>query len=168
MQTASHTGARGLRTALLAAALIAAPATAPASSCPTLGAAQWLLGDWLADEGGRVVTESWRAAGTRTYEGEGATTARTSEAPADAETLRIVEMSGEVFYLAKVAHNPYPVTFRLTTCSGTRLVFENPRHDFPRRLEYVLVDDTTMTVAVTDGAQRGFTLRFRRLGAGQR
>jgi len=43
-----------------------------------------------------------------------------------------------------------------------RLVFENPTHDFPRRLEYTMQPDGGLEVSVSDGAERGFKLQFRR------
>jgi hypothetical protein len=56
----------------------------------------------------------------------------------------------------------HPVAFRLTACDEGRLVFENPTHDFPRRVEYRRVDATRLAVDVSDGAGRGFRLDFRR------
>ena len=61
-----------------------------------------------------------------------------------------------------MAHNDYPVAFRLTACEADRLVFENPGHDFPRRLEYRRVDGDRLEVHVSDGEERGFKLDFRR------
>ena len=78
------------------------------------------------------------------------------------ESLRIVEMSGEVFYLAKVGENDLPVAFKLTDCSETHAVFENAGHDFPRRLEYRLTGEERMIVRVSDGAENGFEMKFTR------
>jgi hypothetical protein len=78
------------------------------------------------------------------------------------ESLRLVAMSGGVYYIAKVSHNAYPVAFALSACSDGRLVFENPTHDFPRRLEYTFTAPDAMTVRVSDGGAKGFVLEFRR------
>ena len=137
-------------------------ASAEASACSSLDAARWLLGSWLADSGKRVVTETWVEASATTFEGAGVTRARADGKVVDGEALRLVAMSDAVFYVAKVAHNDYPVAFRLTTCDAGRLVFENPGHDFPRRLEYRRIDADRMEVLVSDGAERGFRLDFRR------
>ena len=77
------------------------------------------------------------------------------------ESLRLVEMSGEVFYVAKVGHNDLPIAFKLTSGSDDRAVFENPQHDFPKRLEYRLTEGR-LVVTVSDGGTRGFTLDFTR------
>jgi hypothetical protein len=76
------------------------------------------------------------------------------------EELRLVEMDGGVFYVAKVSHNELPVAFRLVECGADRLVFANPAHDFPRRLEYDRQADGRLSVRVSDGASQGFTLVF--------
>ena len=145
-----------------ACAALLACASAEASACSSLEAARWLLGSWLADGDNRVVTETWLEASATTFAGAGLTRARTGGKVVDGEALRLVAMADAVFYLAKVAHNDYPVAFRLTTCEADRLVFENPGHDFPRRLEYRRIDADRMEVFVSDGADRGFRLDFRR------
>ena len=58
--------------------------------------------------------------------------------------------------------NRLPIAFELTVCEPQRLVFENPSHDFPKRLEYVATSADAMKVAVTDGKEKGFTLSFTR------
>ena len=147
---------------LTACAALLACASAEAGACSSLEAARWLLGSWLADSGQRVVTETWVEASATTFEGAGVTRARADGKVVDGEALRLVAMADAVFYVAKVAHNDYPVAFRLTTCDAERLVFENPGHDFPRRLEYRRIDADRMEVFVSDGAERGFRLDFRR------
>jgi len=143
-------------------ALLAATTCAQAAPCDSLHPARWLVGQWAAESSDRIVIETWREASTATFEGSGLTTARSDGAVLDSEELRLVAMADAVFYVAKVAHNPYPVAFRLATCEDGRLVFENPTHDFPRRLEYVRQADGRLEVTVSDGAERGFKLQFHR------
>ena len=148
--------------ALVTAAALFSSAAAQAGPCTTLEPTRWLLGTWVADSGKRIVTETWTEASPTTFEGEGVTRDRSDGSVVDGEALRLVAMGDGVFYVAKVGHNDYPVAFRLTTCEAGRLVFENPGHDFPRRLEYWRVDGDRLEVHVSDGAERGFRLDFRR------
>jgi hypothetical protein len=152
---------KSLRTLATSVALLLG-AAAQAGPCTSLEPTRWLLGSWIADGGKRIVTETWTEAGPTTFEGEGLTRDPTNGSVVDGEALRLVAMGDGVFYVAKVAHNDYPVAFRLTTCETGRLVFENPGHDFPRRLEYRRVNDDRIEVQVSDGAARGFRLDFRR------
>jgi len=148
--------------ALVTLAALLVGAVAQAGPCNSLEPARWLLGSWVADGGKRIVTETWTEASPTTFEGQGVTRERTDGSVVDGEALRLLAMADGVFYVAKVAHNEYPVAFRLTTCEANRLVFENPGHDFPRRLEYRRVDGDRLEVHVSDGAERGFRLDFRR------
>jgi Domain of unknown function (DUF6265) len=150
---------------ILCGLLLAAGGAAHADPCRSLADLRWLLGGWRAASDDRIVTETWREASPGTFEGRGETRRRGSDTILDGEDLRLVAMSEAVFYVAKVAHNDYPVAFRLTQCGPGRLVFENPGHDFPRRLEYTRQADGGLEVVVSDGGTRGFTLRFAPDGA---
>lgn len=138
---------------------------AAAADCHALKELTWLLGTWRVETETRQVYERWAAISTETWEGYGETRARGAEgAPGElleSEALRLVEMAGEVYYLAKVAHNPLPVAFRLTQCGPSFAVFENRAHDFPRVIAYRL-EKGTLIAEVSDGEAggRSFTLRF--------
>jgi hypothetical protein len=134
--------------------------TVSAEGCSSLQVAEWLLGEWQGTRGDSRMVERWQKASAETFEGRG-TTSR-AEKVTESETLRLVAMEQRVFYVAKVAQNELPVAFALTQCDTQRLVFENPAHDFPKKLEYQLTDRNTLSVRVSDGAQRGFTLTYTR------
>lgn len=137
---------------LLVVALVAiCPSLASAQACNSLEVASWMLGHWETEAGG---TETWSRVSDDTYEGQGFD-------GRSHESLRLVEMADGVFYIAKVAHNDLPIPFKLTGCTEDTLVFENPTHDFPQRLEYRR-DGEAMQVRVSDGGARGFGLMFHR------
>ena len=140
---------------LLALSPMPISADEPPSTCDSLEGLRWLLGEWSAADGSSG--ETWTLASPATFEGVG-------RAGSSEESLRLVAMSDEVFYLAKVGHNPMPTPFRATVCATDRAVFTNPDHDFPKQLDYRL-DGDTLTVTVSDGADRGFQLRWTRRGS---
>ena len=147
----------------LAAVALPLPAhAADAAGCDGLDTARWMLGTWIADDGENSVIEEWRSLGGETFEGSGRTVSRKTGEVVSSESLRLVAMSSAVYYIAKVSHNAYPVSFALTTCTAGRLVFENPGHDFPKRIVYSMHSDDSIEVEVSDGRDQGFTLRFRR------
>jgi ketosteroid isomerase-like protein len=135
---------------------------AGASECNSLASMDWLLGEWLAEGSKTTWRESWTAVGPKSWEGRGVEASRSDPGKEDSEELRMVEMGGSVFYLAKVTHNELPIPFRLVECGDDRLVFANPAHDFPRRLDYARKPDGRLQVRVSDGADKGFTLDFLR------
>jgi hypothetical protein len=141
-----------------------APSAWPAD-CRSLAALDWLLGDWLAHGEESSFRETWTAVSPTTWEGKGVETSKSNPDKSNAEALRLVEMAGGVYYIAKVTHNELPVAFRLAECEGGRYAFVNPAHDFPRRLEYRHGSDGSLQVHVNDGAEQGFMLDFRRAPA---
>jgi hypothetical protein len=138
------------------------PWAAAAAGCASLADLRWLLGEWTAVGSKASFHESWAELGPHTFEGSGIERAKTDGAVKGSEVLRLVEMAGDIFYISKVTHNDLPVAFRLTGCKEGRFVFENPAHDFPRRLEYRRAGHDRLAVHVTDGGEKGFTLDFRR------
>jgi hypothetical protein len=147
---------------LLAMLLWTMPWPAIAAGCASLADLRWLLGEWTADGSRTSFHESWAALGPQAFEGSGIERAKTDGAVKGSEALRLLEMAGGIFYVSKVAHNDLPVAFRLTGCEQGRFVFENPAHDFPRMLEYRRDGDDHLSVRVSDGGQKSFTLDFRR------
>jgi hypothetical protein len=144
------------------AVALAAFAQAASAACDSLASLDWLLGEWVADGAKSTFRETWTALGPATWAGRGVETPKDDPSRASGEDLRLLEMGGGVFYVAKVGHNELPVAFRLRECEGGRWVFENPAHDFPRRLDYVRGPDGRLQVRVSDGADSGFTLDFAR------
>ena len=138
---------------------------AEAGECDGLDRLRWLLGDWTADGSKTSFHESWVEVAPHTFEGTGIERSNADGSVKGGEVLRLVEMAGGVFYLSKVTHNELPVAFRLGACSDGRFVFDNPAHDFPRRLEYLQGPDGRLTVSVSDGAEKGFALNFKRNAA---
>ena len=135
-------------------------------SCDSLSSLRWILGDWIADGSKKTFHESWKELGPKTFEGTGIERSKADGMVQGGEDLRLVEMGGAVFYVSKVTHNELPVAFRLAACEAEKFVFENPAHDFPRRLEYLRQSDDRLNVRVSDGAEKGFTLEFARAPSG--
>ncbi len=151
--------------ALLLILMSSAPVTGHSGACSSLDSLHWLLGDWIADGSETTFHESWITAGPLTFEGTGIECAKADGAVKSGEALRLVEMADGVYYLSKVSHNDLPVAFRLSECAGSRFVFVNQQHDFPRRIEYLREGDGRVAVNVSDGAGKGFTLNFERAAA---
>ncbi len=114
--------------ALPAAAVLSL--TASAGTPPKL---DWLTGHWCADRNGDFIEEQWLAPRgdlllglSRTV--KGATTA-------SFEFLRIEWRDGVPSYVAQPQGNP-PVPFAWVAGGADWARFENPRNNFPKRVEY--------------------------------
>ncbi|MDK1311066.1 DUF6265 family protein [Pseudoalteromonas ardens] len=128
--------------------------------CNTLNSMNWLLGNWHSENSKLKFNESWSQVSEKTFEGYGQTYSIVKSKVVSAETLRLVEMSGEVFYLAKVASNTLPTAFKLISCADDSVVFENSRHDFPNKIRYQLNKDKNITVFVSGEDGKGFSIEF--------
>jgi len=120
----------------------------------------WLVGSWIqpSDGEGIEVVEHWSKADNRL---EGLGVRRRQADTVFVEKLSLVEKDGEIYYSADVAENPAPVLFRLTSSHNGHAVFENPDHDFPKKIEYERVSEDEMTVVVS-GDGRSVEFRFRK------
>ena len=131
-----------------------------AKACGTLESLNWLVGNWNSENSKLKTNESWEQISAKTLEGSGYTYSIEKNKIVSSETLRLVEMSGEVFYMAKVASNNLPVAFKLTSCTATTAIFENSLHDFPKKISYQLNKEKNITVFVSGVKGKGFSIEF--------
>ncbi|WP_143731756.1 DUF6265 family protein [Microbulbifer sp. GL-2] len=134
-----------------------------ASGSCSLSDLGWLEGNWYFETDKLKVIEHWERISPKTLEGNGLTKSTRSGDIISSETLRLVEMSGEIFYVAKVKSNDFPVPFKLVQCSSRHAGFENVNHDFPKKLIYQLVDANHIDVFVSGEKEKEFTMKYTRM-----
>lgn len=141
-----------LSLALACAALTLAGAGAQTHSPqPPLAALAFMAGCWRGDAGvDRTIEEQWTAAdsdvmlATTRYLDDN--TGRTR----DWEYSRIVADSGRITLIPAPGGTPRG-RFRMTRSSHGEAMFEDPRHDFPRRIHYRAADARTLVVYLDGG-----------------
>ncbi len=134
------------------------PSTKPQGT--ELNNLQWLLGTWSRTNAKGTSFETWEKVADDLYRGFGTAQAQDSRQIRLLESLLLTQMSDDIFYIAKVAENPFPVSFKLTSWSETHAIFENLEHDFPQKLDYRLKAVNKLQVIVSGEADRTFTLLF--------
>ena len=113
---------------------MAAGAQAPApSSAPTVKDVAWIAGCWGSTRNGRHIAEHWMPPEGGTMMGVSRTTA--GEKTTEWEFLIIRQGPKGLDYVAKPSGQPEG-TFTATQATATEVVFENPAHDFPKRIGY--------------------------------
>jgi hypothetical protein len=115
------------------AAILLILATAAAADAPGARTFPWLSGHWCAKIDDALIEEYWLPPNAGLAIGVG----RTLKAGKTVtfEFMRIETRDGVTNYLAM--HDGKPaVAFRLTASGPDWARFENPQHDFPKRLEY--------------------------------
>ena len=150
-----------MRVLLLMMALLTSP-LAVAQTCSSLADLEWLLGSWTSVQGELLISENWQRAGDELFTAEFREMNASSGEIEVSETIRLEVRDGAVFYVATVQGNPGPVAFRLTRCSASNAVFENPEHDSPKRIEYDLRAERDLRVLVSNGGSGGLSFNFTR------
>jgi hypothetical protein len=124
----------------------------------------WLAGAWVGTRSsGSSIEERW----STPKGGAMLATSRTVNTKGKMnmfEYLRIVERDGGLFYVAQPGGRP-PTEYVLTELTKTRAVFDNPRHDYPKRIAYELSADGRLTATI--GQLKGGTptrFEFKREG----
>jgi hypothetical protein len=99
----------------------------------TIDRVGWLQGCWRSSQGQSMVDEQWMAPGGGSMIGM-SRTVRGRDTTAY-EFVLITEQEGRLAYRAHPSGQA-PATFLSTEATDTRVVFENPQHDFPQRIGY--------------------------------
>ena len=105
----------------------------PTSIAPTVKDVAWITGCWESTRNGRHVTEHWLPPEGGTMMGVARTTA--GEKTTEWEFLIIRQGPTGLDYVAKPSGQPEG-TFTAARATASEVVFENPAHDFPKRIGY--------------------------------
>jgi len=108
-------------------------AQAPAGRAPSVTEVAWIAGCWDSTRNGQHVTEHWMAPEGGTMMGVSRTTA--GGTTTEWEFLIIRQGARGLEYVAKPSGQP-EATFTAMRASANEVVFENPAHDFPKRITY--------------------------------
>ena len=129
--------------------------TGAAPQAPAIKDVAWIAGCWDVTRNGRHIAESWTSAegGTMMAVSRTVNNRKTSEW----EFLIIREGAKGLEYVAKPSGQP-EATFTSTRVSPTEVVFENPAHDFPKKIIYKRDGDTL--IASIEGPMNGQTRRI--------
>ncbi len=123
----------------------------------------WLSGAWSGTAGTSAIEERWTAASG----GAMFATSRTvrNSAVAEFEFLCIAERDGSLVYSAMPNGRAPAVDFTLTAVDATSATFENPAHDFPKKIRYALKPDGALEATISGApGQRSTTFVFTRSG----
>lgn len=154
--------------------LVAALLVAPPAAAQDISDLRWLRGCWRTEapreaETGAIYTEVWIAPpapamfGYAYHEGEGAIQGW--------EDMRIESVNGWPYFVA-MPNGAEPVRFRLREVAihndepaAEAAIFENPDHDYPQIVQYVLDirrDTLTATISRSDGSD-SYEYAYRRI-----
>lgn len=144
--------------ALVSIELVAAGQLPPANDVTRLA---WFAGCWQIARGDEVIDEQWMTPRAGVMLGMSRTVRAGRTTATEFVALRVVD--GRVVYEANPSGQA-PAAFPATTLSSDRAVFENPSHDYPKRIVYERKGDAALTASIDDGAGgRKVEYPFRRI-----
>ncbi len=99
---------------------------------------KWLLGTWIVhNPSGIQRVEIWSETNETSFSGSGIRVSAEMDTTLR-ENLVLKYEGDQYWYIPTVPdqNNALPVPFGLTAVNGYHFVFENPEHDFPKRIIY--------------------------------
>jgi hypothetical protein len=147
--------------ALVVAALVAGRAEVRAESVDAWSATAMLEGQWRQVRGTEVADEIWMNNKGNVIVGM---RRRVDGLWNSLEFLRIENRKEGIVFLAQPDGNKM-IAFRLTAHDANKLVFTNPAHDFPQRIEYRRTGPDTLeaTVGMLDGKGQKLAFKYTRV-----
>jgi hypothetical protein len=121
---------------------------AQADSAATLKALAWISGAWGGPRGRTQVEEHWTDIGGNMMLGVGRTMA--GGQTVFFEFLRIEARADGVYYVAQPKGRP-GTDFKLARHTESEAFFENPAHDFPKRIIYRRNSDGSLIARIDGG-----------------
>src|SRR5687767_10746725 len=148
---------------ILATVFMLALTIKASTQTPTLADISWMAGDWQTAPGGkRQVDEHWTQVAGASMLGMSRTVA--GDKTVEFEYLRIEQRADGIYYVAHPKARCPGTDFKLTRASATEAVFENPQHDFPKRIIYRKTGDDGLTATVDAGeGSKAMSFVFQRI-----
>ena len=137
--------------------------TNASTQTPALADLGWIAGGWQTAPGGRrQIEEHWTQVAGGSMLGMSRTVA--GDKTVEFEYLRIEQRDDGVYYVAHPKARCPGTDFKLTRASATEAVFENPQHNFPKRIIYRKGADDSLTTSIDGGeGTKSMTFPFRRI-----
>jgi len=115
----------------------------------------WMMGEWEMQTPEGVLVEAWQRTSDTVLEGQSFFISTKGDTPFQ-EKIQIDYKDNLLSYVPTVSNqnNGQPVQFTEKSMTDSLIVFENLKHDFPQRILYRRISDTTILAAI-EGVQKG-------------
>ena len=121
-----------------------------ATTTPTVADLAWIAGNWQTSPGKRAqVDEHWTSPSGGSLIGMSRTVV--GDKTVEFEYLRIEQRADAIYYVAHPKARCPGTDFKLTRLAGQEAVFENPAHDFPKRIIYRKNSDGSLVATIDAG-----------------
>jgi hypothetical protein len=120
-----------------------------------LAKAKWLEGKWEKTDSLGTLIEIWQPKNDSTFSGQSYYIQNEKDTIHN-EQIELTQDQEYLIYSATVKgeNNNTAIPFQLTKDEDSLLVFENPKHDYPQKLEYRLLKNKGISIVVS-GKEKG-------------
>jgi len=110
-----------------------------------------IAGSWTMKTSKGIIGEEWRMMDKDYLQSKGFFIKGPDTMITERVALR--RKSDGIFYTstAENQNNHQPVDFKLTSANNSTFVFENPQHDFPKRIVYSFISKDSLHAWIDDG-----------------
>ena len=117
---------------------------------------KWLLGKWETKTADGNLSEKWIQLNDSTFKGESFFIK--GKDTLHFESILLQQKGEELIYSATVKgqNENKAVAFKMTAGTERQLVFENLKHDYPKRIFYTLIKKDSLVASIS-GVQQGKT-----------
>jgi len=112
---------------------------------------EWLIGTWSRTNAapGQSGVEIWSKVSDTEMAGLGINLKGTDTS--FVEKMKIIVKDNVIYFVADVPENNTEVFFKLTSQYDTSMTFENPEHDFPKKISYAMAGEKLKATISGDG-----------------
>lgn len=120
-----------------------------------LAKAKWLIGEWEKKDSLGTLKEIWQNEDDSTFVGKSYYLQNDKDTLFN-EKIELIQEKDHLIYRATVEgeSNDEPVPFQLIKATDSLLIFENPKHNYPQKIEYQLQKSKNITARIS-GKQNG-------------
>jgi hypothetical protein len=117
--------------------------------------ANWMLGEWEKTDSLGTLREIWERLDDSTFIGLSYYIQNEKDTLHN-EQVELMQNGDHLIYTATIKgeNNDSPIPFQMTKDEDSLLVFENPKHEYPQKIQYKLIKNRSI-VATISGKQNG-------------
>lgn len=117
--------------------------------------ANWIIGNWEKTDSLGTLKEIWKQFDDSTFIGKSYYIINEKDTIHN-ESIELMQDGDHLIYTATVTgeNNDAPIPFQMTVDEDSLLVFENPKHNFPQKIQYKLEKNGSL-LATVSGKQNG-------------
>ncbi|WP_298122094.1 DUF6265 family protein [Flavobacterium sp.] len=112
--------------------------------------ANWMIGEWEKTDSLGTLKEIWERLDDSTFIGLSYYIQNKKDTVHN-EQVELMQNGEHLIYTTTIKgeNNDSPIPFQMTKDEDSLLVFENPKHNFPQKIEYKLAKNNILTAKIT-------------------